>query len=457
MRIAIVHYHLRRGGVTQVIATAAAALKKLGHEVVVLTGEAPLPEIEKRLPNFEVIPELAYRMSGSAVEIACEMRKRAGTPDLWHFHNHALGKNVHMPEVVAEIARESPVLLQSHDFAEDGRPWNFRTQLEYDPRTQLWPQASQIHYATINWRDLNILREVGFPGDRLSMLPNAVSELVTETTPADRPFAEGKKFYLYPTRAIRRKNVGELLLHAHLHRDEAEFATTLAPDNPDWLKIHRHWESMVDDLKLPVKLGNHGYDYKDLVGWCDAQITTSVAEGFGLAFLEPWLAGKSVVGRDLIDITADFPVNLNHLYGRFDVPLSLINEADLKAAVTSALEESYAAYGRIPSADSSAKTLDSMICDQSIDFGRLSEPFQTTILRNPTGVEPPPILPCSSEVIHDQTGLVRQSYSVGSYGDKLAALYQKVADSRIGEIQNPGPELLLDSFLDPARFNLLLS
>jgi hypothetical protein len=58
-------------------------------------------------------------------------------------------------------------------------------------------------------------------------------------------------------------------------------------------------------------------------------------------------------------------------------------------------------------------------------------------------------------MISDQRGAVQQAYSVASYGEKLDSLYQNVGSSQIGDIQNPGPDILLDSFLDPARFNLL--
>ena len=54
MKIAIVHYHLRRGGVTQVIATAIESLKKFGHEIVVLSGERPSPEIAAKIPCWEL-------------------------------------------------------------------------------------------------------------------------------------------------------------------------------------------------------------------------------------------------------------------------------------------------------------------------------------------------------------------------------------------------------------------
>ena len=46
-------------------------------------------------------------------------------------------------------------------------------------------------------------------------------------------------------------------------------------------------------------------------------INVSVAEGFGLGFLEPWSFGKSLCGRNIPDITSDFTqlgVNLENLY-----------------------------------------------------------------------------------------------------------------------------------------------
>ncbi len=61
-----------------------------------------------------------------------------------------------------------------------------------------------------------------------------------------------------------------------------------------------------------------------MIAKADALITTSVAEGFGLAFLEPWLASKPLVGRNLPEITADFAehgLDLSALYNCLPVPL----------------------------------------------------------------------------------------------------------------------------------------
>ena len=44
-----------------------------------------------------------------------------------------------------------------------------------------------------------------------------------------------------------------------------------------------------------------------MVAHAKAIVSTSVAEGFGLGFLEPWIFGKGLCGRDIPEITSDFP------------------------------------------------------------------------------------------------------------------------------------------------------
>ena len=51
-------------------------------------------------------------------------------------------------------------------------------------------------------------------------------------------------------------------------------------------------------------------------------VTTSIAEGFGLGFLEPWTFNKFLNGRNIPDITEDFSklgVKLDHMYSRVEI------------------------------------------------------------------------------------------------------------------------------------------
>ena len=64
-RIAVVHYHLRRGGVTRVIETAPEIIAARGDEVVILSGE---PALAGTLPDaVRVVAALNYRKNGSPV------------------------------------------------------------------------------------------------------------------------------------------------------------------------------------------------------------------------------------------------------------------------------------------------------------------------------------------------------------------------------------------------------
>ena len=58
-------------------------------------------------------------------------------------------------------------------------------------------------------------------------------------------------------------------------------------------------------------------------------VTTSIAEGFGLTFLEAIVFGRPLLGRDLPEITTDFRsqgINLQSLYSGLLVPRRWIDE-----------------------------------------------------------------------------------------------------------------------------------
>ncbi|MEO0414246.1 MAG: hypothetical protein AAF226_04740 [Verrucomicrobiota bacterium] len=482
MKVAVVHYHLRRGGVTQVISSAQQAVRDKGVEMVVMSGEE-LPE-GLSIDNVIVEPGLSYRKTAylsvaeSLVEsLKARAEKHFGCqPDLWHFHNHSLGKNVLTPLVVRGLAEEGAhVLLQMHDFPEDGRPSNYVAQrmfFDSDKEFQksLYPTGSHIHYAPINGRDFGFLKSAGIKDDQLHLLPNAVSGVETECSPEDRPFAKDKEFILYPTRAIRRKNLGEMLLLSILGGDDRLFATSLVPENSDWVPIHDKWSALVDKLELPIQLGaaqGEKYRFVDLVGWCDMMITTSVAEGFGLAFLEPCLVGKSIVGRNLPRITADFTndgVDLNHLYDRIEIPLDWVDQGDLRGLADDALARTYLAYDRKLPRKAAEKTFSRWITDGTIDFGCLNEATQTKVIERiadssaaATEITGAELKAQTPEFIARQKQAVETNYSLAAYGDNLKGVYDKVLSSSVSKTKHLPPGKVLDQFLDPWRLNLLRS
>ncbi|MCC5840301.1 MAG: glycosyltransferase family 4 protein [Opitutales bacterium] len=481
MRVAIVHYHLRRGGVTRVIENAVAAL---GPEVecVVLSGEAYAGDA---LPKVVVVDGLGYRKTAGPddpARLAANLRSAArdalgGEPDLWHIHNHSLGKNVAFPAALTGLLCQGQrALLQIHDFAEDGRPANYAAQQAFLRKTEdaggqttLYPSAPQIHYAALNARDARILRSAGVPADRCHTLPNAVSVPKTGDDPADPLPGEGPLF-LYPTRAIRRKNIGEVALYgavaAKLGRS-ALFATTLAPENPDWKALHEEWVAFARAHSLPVRFGlgdDPSVSFPALIHRAEALMTTSVAEGFGLAFLEPWLFGKGVCGRNLPEITADFGENgvrLDGLYARLPVCLNPREEKDLLAALEKGLAAAFAAYDRTLPSDALERTQSALQSEEGYDFGGLPEPLQRAVIERVLSQGPTAALEASlptsapARLIESNRAAISSKYSLDAYGGRLRDLYKAILNAPASAPGAHSAETILDRFLSPERFSLL--
>ena len=480
LRVAIVHYHLRRGGVTRVIESAREALKDRGCELLILSGEEPRPEASSE--SVRVIPALNYRKTGNAViaENLAEVLKAeaerhfGGQPDVWHFHNPTLAKNVLIPTVIRELAKEEArIVLQLHDFAEDGRPGNYSAQRSFFDseesfETTLYPMAKQIHYATINCRDHDYLKAAGVPDTNLHVIPNAITPLNLTPTSEKRPFSQDRLFALYPTRGIRRKNLGELLLLSLIFGDRIDFATTLSPENPEWKKVHDFWLSAVQELEVPVTLGIADigqYEFADLVGWSDFIVTTSISEGFGLAFLEPWIANRCVFGRDLPDITRDFSSNglrLGNLYPRIGFPIEWLDEKILYSEIESMLRRSYLAYNFRMPRNAVKQTWKAWVGNGRIDFGVLNEELQMSVLRklkrDPSLLDQmrvPTLSLCTGSEIRAARKVVETVYSLDHYGDRLESLYDKVVSSPTSKVKHLATSKVLKQFLNPACLNLL--
>lgn len=486
MRIAVVHYHLRTGGVTRVIRHAAQSLRGLDTSLVVLSGSPPPESVPFEV---RVVPGLRYeaeRPDLSPGDLAAELSAVAndalgGLPDVWHFHNHSLGKNLLVPGCVLALAQAGHhLLLQIHDFPEDGRPGNYRVLRQGladgpGPLSRLYealyPLCDHVHYAVLSGRDGLALREAGAPERQVHTLPNAVS-----LGPVDDRDAPGmqkeKRLWLYPTRAIRRKNLGEFLLWAAMAREADRFATTRAPENPVERPAYDDWRAFATELDLPVEfgVGERSENFEALLASAHAMVTTSVAEGFGLAFLEPWLMGKAVAGRDLPEQTSDFRdggVDLNQLYERVAVPHEWFDRGILYRKVRAALKRSMSSYGRIPAAGDTERALAAWTKGDTIDFGRLDEPLQREVIlrvaRTQTGqaaVSPGVLMRSEpdADTISRNRRIIRDRWGIKAYGDRLLVLYEGVlaapATTGLGALNG---DRLLDRFLAPERLYLLRS
>jgi glycosyltransferase involved in cell wall biosynthesis len=391
MTAAIVHYHLRPGGVTRVIDLGQAALGRAGVGVVILAGEAAGGDV--RLP-VRVVDGLQYGFSGggTAAELAVRARSAAAEigagrePDVWHFHNPFLGKNRLMAPLVETLARQGePLILHLHDFAEDGRPRNHQL---LERHGWSYPTGPRIHYVFLNESDRGIFTRAGLPPEQSSVVENPLSS----HSPAPPLRVSGGPLVFYPVRGIRRKNLGEILLWSALAAEGARFAISRAPDNPEWAGMHRSWRQLAEKLKLPVDFevvgrlqppGGGDGSFESWVGACSHFITTSVAEGFGMTFSEAAAAGRPLLGRNLPKVTGAIAASLDagHLYERVLVPAEWLDAAYLRRWFSGWLPAMWRQYGR----DCPAATLEAGWAEDYggsvVDFGKLPETFQAGVLR----------------------------------------------------------------------------
>ncbi len=517
MQLAVVHYHLERGGVTQLIrnqfaALAAASPRPPQIDVVLLHGGRcggwPEGERHNGLSDLQIrlraVEGLDYDAGIDADTLARRLRAAlhefGGNRDttVVHVHNHALGKNPALPGALRILAGDGfRLLLQIHDFAEDFRPGVYRGLCQAwstgdgaDPGRILYPQAEHIHYAALNSRDCDVLRRAGCHRSRLHLMPNCVVE--PGTLPArnsarlrlERQFGVARQpaYVLYPVRGIARKNVGELLFLSALAAGQAHFGLTLAPANPRERPLYQRWRQLAGDLRLPCLLevgGHNGLGFLENLAAADRIVTTSLAEGFGMAFLESWLADRPLAGRDLPEITVDFRaagIDLHALYARISVPMDWIGWRSFSDALSAAYTHVLSAYGLdFPAPQQLQAEIKSLVQADTVDFGVLVPELQAAVIRrahddasqrrvirdlNP-GLSRTWQLPTPEEMnlVQQNARRVRASYTADVCGNRLLLVYRKLLDADAGPLEAEfiSSRRILQEFLRLDRFHPLRS
>lgn len=499
MNLVIIHYHLNRGGVTQVILNhlrCLAPYRDFIERVVVLYGgrkAAWPPDVDAELDvDLVELPSLEYdELSGPVPRLASDIgdsvlsRGLAIDDTLLHIHNHSLGKNVAMPGAVAQLAGAGfRILLQIHDFAEDLRPTNYaymRKQLGAEQlAAELYPQAEQIHYGALNSRDLKILASAGVNPDRLHWIPNPAyppsisvdKSVIRARFVTELGVSTDNQLLVYPVRAIGRKNIGEALLWAALG-EQRTVGVTLAPLAKRELVDYNAWVDLAQRLSVDFRFNlSSEFEFAEVVAAADGFLTTSVAEGFGMVFLESYLAGQMIWGRDLPEITVDFReagVSFPELAPTLPIPASWI---DLPAYADE-LRRTYARLCRLydsPVDDVPADRVDNSFLTQdaeTVDFGRLTVPLQRSILEKVASdagraQEVRSMLDScatrsspseSKAVIGENRRVIQEVFGEAAIGQRLLTVYNRLLASAACQPVSPLPNhnTILSSFLSRER------
>ena len=471
MRVALLHYHLKRGGVTSVVVNQAQALTEAGDEALVITGEdsPDLPEIsrtvvgelrydlDRNIPPENDPEELDRRAGELADKISAAMQARWGRPaDVLHVHNPLLHKNAALIRALNILRnRGLCLLLQNHDLPEDFRPNVYDREEEY---------PANCHYAVINSRDRSFLHRAGLKPEGLHLLPN-------EVRPVNPGTNLNRNRYVYPVRALQRKNIGEALLLSLFLPKGRTVAITLPPTTERDICIYRKWRAFAGemDLKVEFELGLNA-SLVDVYGSALGIITTSVKEGFGFSYLEPWTAGRTVMGRRLNYVCRDFEsagVRFDSLYSSLNIPTVYISPTALREKLESAMQGVYKRFGVEPPRHITKTIWEDMVSQDSIDFSRLDEKTQGGIiqimafnrrvfqdiadlnpfLRNLADWKP------DENLVEENNRKIRKSYSREAIFALLRQAYQAALQTPVThKINKP---VLLELYLDPAQLSLV--
>lgn len=464
MRVLVVHYHLKPGGVSTVIRRQLSALAELGVEAAALVGESG--------PGcgacVAVEPALAYDGSpggapgpGKAAAIAAAVRREAdalGPDTVIHVHNPTIRKNAALLPALGALASEGrPLVLHVHDLAEDWRPDVYSLEA--------YPDGA--HWAVINRRDEAMLRAAG--AEAVTFLPNPVP---CPPWQGEASFASGPGLVLYPVRGIRRKNLGEAVLLALFARQGSRVGVTLPPTSPKDLPYYESWIECAARCRAPVSFGlGLAREFDSLYAEARAALTTSVKEGFGLSFLEPAARGRVTLGRRLEAVVSDFEAEGLDFPGLYDALLvqpGLFDAAAFRRRAEEAIERASASYGRLPgglgAAEYAALVMESL--SGTADFGRLDEAAQREVLsavatpgpgadRARAGLsELNPWLPNWDRAADELEPLEVESlapWSEARYGERLESLYRATLSGSSGRAPRKGD--LLDAYLKPEAYH----
>lgn len=464
MKIALLHYHLKTGGVTTVIKQQVEALAG-GNEVLVISGAEPQNDFPA---DVVVIPELGYSTGDSlsidanrvALSITDAIRQAFHTDcDVLHVHNPILAKNRHFLRILNQLQKKHVKLfLQIHDFAEDGRPYSY------------FPEAypRDCHYGVLTSRDYKILLESGLSANGVHLVPNMITALPHSL---EHHQHRNDDFILYPIRAIRRKNIGEAILLSLFFRNAERLITTLPPNSPVDMKSYGDWKLFVKKHALAVEFdAGLKRDFRELVRAARFLITTSVTEGFGFSFLEPWISGKLLWGRNLTNITRDFENNgirLDHLYHQLKIPVHWIDQASLFDRWQACIRKIAEIFDYPIPSRRIALAFEKITANQCIDFGLLDEDFQRQVivrlLASPENIETirrinpflddPGSVGQKDDLIHQNKKAVVNSYNRESYRKRLSRIYASVRDIPVKH--GIDKKVLLSSFINLHEFSLL--
>lgn len=429
MRIVIVHYHLRPGGIRRVIETALPHLLRAAptpvSEVVLATGELPdetwhrlvekvIAPVRLRFftePAFGYLSEQPSLPPALRTLIASALDRLLGDGNdsnclVWA-HNLGIGRNLLLARELSRrcAGQNIPLAAHHHDWWFDNR-WKRWPEMRRCGFTRFDQVAQTVLADTPNARQFLINRFDALPierhfGSRARWLPNLTEPPAVPSRARrkevrawlNRKLGGSAPVWLLPCRLLRRKNVAEALLLARWLRPEAWLVTTGAVSSADERAYaeklataarHHHWR-----LRLGVLAGDesHKPSVPELLTACECVLLTSIQEGFDLPYLEAAATGRPLIARALPNVAPDlakfgfkFPQTYSEILVRpalLDWPAEVKRQKRLFRAWRNGLPPASRRLAQPPA------FLESPRAVESVPFSRLTLTAQLQVLARP--------------------------------------------------------------------------
>jgi glycosyltransferase involved in cell wall biosynthesis len=377
--LCVVHHHLRPGGVRRIIELALPHLLKNSpiQKVTLAVGESKDPRwisaLEATLGGLPLAvrcePAFRYaseqRSSPVVIrrKISAALQRLAPDPEetLFWVHNPGLARNVMLTDELRRFAstNHTSLIFHHHDFWFENR-WSRWAELRGRGFRSLDAVAEAIFaagapavHATINRSDAGILAR--HPALTSAWMPNLASRQKpcsrAEKDRAARWLAKrlGDRgpVWIFPTRFLRRKNLGEAVLLTRWLRPEGWLVTTAGVSSAEEAAYARRLEAAAKSggWRARFRLLENEDDAPSipaLMAASEAVVLTSAQEGFGLPYLEAAAAGRPLIARRLPNVVPDletFGFRLPWLYDEVLIDASLLDGKKERARQAAAWRE----------------------------------------------------------------------------------------------------------------------
>ena len=418
IKLAVFHYHFVPGGITTVIRLSLISLLKnlpAIDKIALISGrddnaENLLSAIKSAVPpsadiTVETVPELDYLSSNSiqsqAIKSSINKTLEKYKGYIYWIHNYHIGKNPLFTKTVTDFAlkeSDEKFFFHIHDFPECSRYSNYKYLREFVEEP--YPSGKNIKYAVLNSRDYKYMEKAGVDKYSLFLLPNPVLQgknktcKITENekkrikkalyakTKGVFDFDPEKPVFLYPVRAIRRKNILEAALTALISSKGTNLIQTL-PGISDQETEYSDYISGFYKKGYIKGLWGTGLrnspaeaDFQQLIGITDLVISSSVMEGFGYIFTDTVTWGKPILSR-FLDTSEDFmPMfsdESSYFYKTFKIPLS----PDIKKELSDIIGRWFSAPdSEIPRFINSRNYIRYLTSENTVDFSYLPYKMQ---------------------------------------------------------------------------------